>query len=87
MSIWLGNILFDQVEEDLGYKLNEEDRKLWNQFHDNSADLSGKESCFHVFYLPTCIHFKGKEAKEAIIKMFTPEKIVKSMGTFKVYGK
>ncbi len=85
MNIYLGNTQFHQVEERLGYKLTEADKELWDKFHNNSADLSGMESCFHVFDIPTCIKFKGQAAMEAIIKMFTPEKIVKPIGKFMVY--
>jgi hypothetical protein len=85
MNIYLGNILFDQVEEMLGYKLTEEDRVIWNKFHCNKADLSEKESCFHVFDIPRCIQFKGEEAKKAILKMFTKDKMVKAMGLIQVY--
>jgi hypothetical protein len=85
MSIFLGNTTFDQVRERLGYQLTEEDRKIWNQFHNSHADLSGMESCFHIFDMPTCIQFKGEAAKNAILKMFTPDKIVEAKGQFQVY--
>ena len=87
MNIYLGNIQFDQVEEKLGYKLTEEDKLLWDKYYIHNADLSGKESGFHVFDIPTCISFKGEEAKNAILKMFTHDKIVKSVGKFMVYEK
>lgn len=87
MSIYLGNTQFNQVEERLGYKLTDEDRVLWDKFHCNSADLSEKPSCFHIFDMPTCIHFKGEEAKQAILKMFTPEKITNPVGQFQVMEK
>ena len=82
MSIYLGNILFHQVEEKLGYKLTEEDKATWDKYHSPSADLktSPKENCFHVFDIPREIHFKGKETAEAIKAMFTPDKMVKAMG-------
>jgi hypothetical protein len=83
----LGNITFDQVEDNLGYRLTEEDRKVWNDHHSGAADLSEKESCFHVFDMPRCILFKGEAAKNAIMAMFTPDKIVKSLGTFQVLEK
>lgn len=85
MNIYLGNITFDQVEEMLGYKLTEEDRITWNKYHSNKADLSEKESCFHVFDMPRCIQFKGEAAKNAILEMFTPDKMVKAMGRIQVY--
>lgn len=81
----LGNIQFSQVESMLGYKLTKEDEEIWNKFHCNNANLEGKSSCFHVFHIPTCIVFKGEEAKKSILKMFTPEKIVKQLGEFAVY--
>ncbi len=87
MSIWLGNVQFNQVEKMLGYQLNEKDKKLWDKYHSNIADLSDKESCFHIFVIPRSIQFKGEKAKEAIIKMFTPDKITKSIGEFGVYEK
>ena len=85
--MYLGNIQFDQVYADLGYSLTEEDRLLWNEFHSQSADMakSKKDSCFHVFYIPRCIIFKGEGAKNAIFKMFTPEKITNPLGEFRVY--
>jgi len=85
MDIWLGNIQFDQVEDKLGYKLTDDDKKLWDKYHCSNADLSGKESCFHVFDMPVCIHVKGEPAKDAILKMFTNDKLVKSLGEFRVY--
>lgn len=84
MSIYLGNTQFNQVEDRLGYRLTEEDKKIWAKYHSQNADLSDKESCFHIFDIPRCIHFKGNPAKEAIMKMFTPEKLVNSVGTFQV---
>lgn len=87
MNIYLGNLTFDQVFDRLGYKLTEEDRKIWNEFHSDAADLSEKESCFHIFDMPTEIHFKGKKAKDAILKMFTPDKLIEPKGTFRVCGK
>jgi hypothetical protein len=83
--MYLGNIQFDQVEEKLGYKLTDKDKETWAEFHSQDANLKGKESCFHVYDIPRCIIFKGDGAKEAILKMFTPDKITKSMGTFQVY--
>lgn len=85
MTIMLGNISFGEVEDKLGFKLTKEDKALWNQYHCELADLSEKESCFHVFDIPRCITVKGEEAKDALLKMFTPEKIVKAMGSFAVY--
>ena len=84
MSIYLGNIQFNQVLEHLGYQLNEEDKVIWSKFHNNNADLTGKESSFHVFDMPKEIHFKGEDAKNAIMQMFTPDKLVESKGTFRV---
>lgn len=85
MNIYLGNLQFNQIESHLGYKLTEEDKILWNKYHIDNADLLGKESGFHVFDMPCCIKFKGEEAKNAILKMFTPEKIVEAKGIFHVY--
>jgi len=85
MSIFLGNITFSQVEEHLGYKLTDKDKVLWDKYHNDKADLSGKISSFHVFDIPRCIQFKGEEAKEAILKLFTPEKITNAVGEFQVY--
>ena len=84
MNIYLGNTQFNQVEERLGYRLTEEDKVLWAKYHSQNADLSGKESCFHIFDMPTCIQFKGEPAKNAIMKMFTPEKLINPMGKFEV---
>lgn len=87
MNIYLGNTTFDQVRERLGYQLTEEDREIWNKYHNNSADLSGMDQCFHIFDMPTEIHFKGEEAKNAIIKMFSHEKLVEPKGKFRVCQK
>ena len=84
MNIYLGNLQFNQVEERLGYRLTEEDKKIWDKFHSNNASLTDKESCFHVFDMPTCIHFKGEPAKNAILKMFTKDKLVNPVGAFQV---
>lgn len=83
--MYLGNIQFHQVEESLGYKLNEADKAIWDEFHSSRADLSEKPSCFHVFDIPRCIHFRGEPAKKAIMKMFTPDKITNPVGRFQVY--
>ena len=85
MNIFLGNIDFSQVEEKLGYSLTDDDKALWDKYHSDMADLSSKESCFHVFDIPRCIKFKGNEAKDAILKMFTADKITNEIGTFAVY--
>jgi hypothetical protein len=85
MSIYLGNIQFDQVEKMLGYKLTEQDKPIWDYYHNDNADLSGKESSFHVFDIPRCIKFKGEDAKSAILTMFLSSKIVNPIGTFQVY--
>ena len=69
----------------LGYKLTEEDKVLWDKYHSQKADLSDKASCFHVFDIPRCIRFKGEEAKNAILKMFTEDKITNPVGQFAVY--
>jgi hypothetical protein len=83
----LGNIKFDQIEENLGYRLDDNDKKIWNKFHNNNANLENMESCFHIFYLPTVIVFKGEAAKKAILKMFTENKLVNPCGEIKVYEK
>jgi len=85
MIIFLGNIQFHEVEEKLGYKLTDADKELWDKFYSNSADLSDKKSCFHIFDIPRCITFKGKDAKAAILKMFAPGKITNPIGKFYVY--
>jgi len=84
MSIYLGNITFNQVFDKLGYKLTNQDKIIWSKYHNSKADLSGMDDCFHVFDIPIEIHFKGKNAREAIMKMFTSDKLVESKGTFKV---
>ncbi len=85
MNIYLGNVTFDQVEKMLGYRLTAEDKIIWDEFHNDTADLSGKDECFHIFDMPRCIKFKGENAKKAIIKMFTADKITNAMGQFAVY--
>lgn len=84
MNIYLGNIQFSQVEEMMGYRLTDEDKVLWDKYHSPKADLSDKPSCFHVFHLPTCIHVKGEEAKNAILEMFTEDKLINPMGEIPV---
>jgi len=84
MGIRLGNIQFNQVEDKLGYKLTPEDKKVWDEYHNEYASLEGMESSFHVFDMPRCIVFKGKGAKRAIIKMFTKDKITRQLGRFGV---
>jgi hypothetical protein len=85
MNIYLGNIQFNQIESHLGYKLTDEDKILWDKYHCDVADLSAKESCFHVFDIPRCIKLKGEGAKNAILKMFTSNKITNPIGQFTVY--
>ena len=85
MNIYLGNIQFNQVESHLGYKLTDDDKLIWDKYHCDKADLSDKESCFHIFDIPRSIKFKGEAAKSAILKMFTSEKITEAKGQFAVY--
>ena len=87
MNIYLGNVTFDKVFEKTGYRLNEEDREIWNKYHSNKADLSERDSCFHIFSMPLEIHFKGNDAKEALFKMFTPDKCVEEKGYFPLIRK
>lgn len=87
MNIYLGNTTFDQVRDRLGYQLTEKDRVLWNKYHNDKADLSGMDQCFHIFDMPTEIHFKGMDAMEAIKTMFTSDKLVEPKGTFRVCQK
>ena len=82
MSIFLGNITFDQVRSTLGFELTEEDKALWNKYHNSKADLSGMDQCFHIFDIPRQIHIKGEQAKEAVLKIFAIHKLVEPMGTF-----
>lgn len=84
MNIYLGNITFEQVRGKLGYQLTEDDKIIWDKYHNDNADLSGMKSSFHVFDIPRCICFRGEEGKSAIIKMFTPDKLVEPMGEFMV---
>lgn len=79
MNIYLGNIDFDDIEENYGYKLNEEDRLLWNKYYNHKADLSGMEQCFHCFEIPKCIIVKGNDAFEAIKTIFTKDKLIKGI--------
>lgn len=85
MSIFLGNIQFNEIEEKLGYRLTEDDKKAWDEFHCQKADLSSKDECFHVFDIPRCIKFKGRKTGDVILKMFTSEKLVNPIGAFQVY--
>lgn len=88
MRVYFGNVTFNKVLEETGYKLTEEeDKKLWDKYHSDKADLSDKESCFHIFSMPLVIHFKGDEAKEALLKMFTPDKCVEPKGCIDVVKK
>jgi len=85
MNIYLGNITFNQVRQKLGYQLTENDKKLWIKYHDDTANLSGKDECFHIFDMPRCIKFKGENAKDAILEMFASDKLIEPMGQFAVY--
>lgn len=87
MNIYFGNVTFDMVFKETGYKLTEEDREIWNKYHSDKTDLSEKDSCFHMFSMPLAIHFKGDEAKEALLKMFTPDKCIEPKGSFPVIQK
>ena len=87
MYIYLGNVTFDKVFDETGYKLTEEDRAIWDKYHSNKADLSEKNSCFHIFSMPLEIHFKGDEAKEALFKIFTPDKCIEPKGHFNLVRK
>lgn len=85
MNVYLGNIQFNQVKSKLGYTLTDNDKNIWNKYHSQLADLSDKESCFHVFDIPRCIVYKGEEAKKAILQIFSPEKLTNPCGRFQVY--
>lgn len=87
MNIYLGNTEFEQVRERLGYQLTEADKAIWNKYHNPKADLSGMDNCFHIFDIPTEIHFKGEEAGDAILAMFTSDKMVEAKGLIRVYKK
>jgi len=87
MNIYLGNVTFDSVLKETGYKLTKEDKKIWEKYHSNKADLSENESCFHIFSMPLEIHFKGDDALDALLKMFTPDKIVEDKGEFNAVRK
>lgn len=87
MSILLGNIQFDEVREKLGYQLTEQDRAVWDKYHNNSADLSGMDSSFHVFDIPRAIYFRGDEAKNALLSMFSCDKLVEPKGQIGVFSR
>jgi predicted amidohydrolase YtcJ len=87
MNIYLGNVTFNSIFKETGYKLTKEDKKIWDKYHSNKADLSEKHSCFHIFSMPLEIHFKGDEALDALLKMFTSDKCVESKGQFNVIRK
>ncbi len=84
MSIFLGNIQFKQVHDKLGYELTDEDKKIWDKYHCDNASLLGKESCFHVFDIPRVINVKGVVARDAIMQMFTSDKLTNPCGKFSV---
>jgi len=84
MNICLGNITFDQIREKTGYQLTESDRELWDKYHNDNADLSGMDSSFHIFDMPLQVQFRGDAAKQAIITIFSPDKLVEAKGTFEV---
>lgn len=87
MNVYFGNVTFDTVLRETGYKLTEDDREIWNKYHSNKADLSEKDVCFHIFSMPLQIHFKGDAAKEALFKMFTYDKCVEDKGYFPLIRK
>ncbi len=80
----LGNLQFNQMEEKLGYRLEESDKMIWDKYHNNNANLDGMGQCFHVFDIPRSIVFRGEEAKQAILTMFTKSKLVNPCGEFGV---
>ncbi len=84
MSIFLGNVRFDQVHDKLGYELTDEDKVIWDKYHCDKADLSSMTSCFHVFELPLAINVKGTAALDAIKKMFTSDKLTNPCGKISV---
>ena len=79
----LGNVTFSRVEEELGYRLTEADKVIWDKYHSDNTSL--RDNSFHIYDMPLCIVLKGEEAKEAILNMFTSDKIVNPLGTFTVY--
>ena len=85
MNIYFGNVTFDLVLRETGFQLTEEDKVFWDKYNSSKADLSEKKSCFHIFSHPLRIHFKGDEAKEALIKMFAPEKCIEPKGYIDLY--
>lgn len=87
MSISLGNIQFNEVEDKLGYRLTEQDKIIWEKYHSQNADLNkcDKENCFHVFDIPRSIHIKGENMGSIILQMFGEEKMTKVIGQIPVY--
>jgi len=83
----MGNVTFDKVEKRFGFKLTEEDKILYDKFYNQNADLSDMDSCFHCYDMPKSIVFKGEEAKNAIIKIFTEDKLINPMGEIPVLEK
>lgn len=83
----LGNVQFEQVKELMGFDLNENDKIIWNKYHNQNADLEGKKESFHVFLMPLCIVVKGDKAIEAIKKIFDNKKLVEPKGEIQVYFK
>jgi hypothetical protein len=85
MYIRLGNITFSQVRARMGFELTEADKLLWDKFHNDTANLTGKESCFHIFDMPLCIVIKGEEALTAVQAIFSSDKLVEPMGEIPCY--
>lgn len=84
MAIFLGNIQFHQVESELGYRLTDSDKAIWDEFHNDNANLAGMDQCFHVFDMPRMIACKGADAMAAVLQIFTEDKLVKACGRFEV---
>lgn len=82
MDIYFGNVTFNKVLDKTGYKLTEKDKELWDKYYSENADLSEKESCFHIFENPLCIMTKGNDALDAVLKMFSYDKHVANKGSF-----
>lgn len=75
--MFLGNITREQAEKRLKISI---DPNIWNKYHNDKADLSGMDECFHIFDIPFTIHIKPVNKKmENIIRKMLEGVTIKEM--------
>lgn len=72
MSIYLGNLSVEQMENRLGIILSEEERdKLKSLREEYCANVAGNEK-IHIYDIPFCIECGNPSARKTVIGILAP---------------